>query len=50
MPDLQKHLEASQREHRTQFERAPYGMCRFTSDGAVTHVNQRSSVSSATGR
>ena len=40
VPDLQKHLEASQREHRTQFERAPYGMCRFTSDGAVTHVNR----------
>ncbi len=40
MPVLQRQLDESQTEYRTQFERAPYGMCRFNSDGEITHVNR----------
>ena len=39
VPALQRQLEESQHENRRQFERAPYGLCECTRDGAVTRVN-----------
>jgi len=40
LPQLQNQLDESQKENRRQFERAPYGMCRCSPDGAVKHVNR----------
>ena len=39
LPGLQLQLEQSHKENRRQFERAPYGLCECTRDGAVTRVN-----------
>ncbi len=38
-PGLQAQLEASQKERRRQFERAPFGLCRCTPDGVITEAN-----------
>jgi PAS domain S-box-containing protein len=38
-PVLQKQLDESQKEGRRLFERAPYGLCRLTADGAVMQAN-----------
>ena len=40
VPGLLEQLENSQRDNRRQFDRAPYGMCRCTRDGAITDVNR----------
>jgi hypothetical protein len=40
VPVLQTQLDLSLKENRRQFERAPYGLCQFTRDGTITHVNQ----------
>jgi PAS domain S-box-containing protein len=39
IPALQLQLEESLKENRRQFERAPYGLCECTRDGAITRVN-----------
>jgi hypothetical protein len=39
VPELQSQLEASQRERRREFERAPYALCRCTPDGTITDAN-----------
>ena len=39
VPALQRQLEESLHENRRQFERAPYGLCECTRDGAITRVN-----------
>ena len=36
---LRTELEQSRKDNRRQFERAPYGLCRCTRDGVITHVN-----------
>jgi PAS domain S-box-containing protein len=36
---IRHELDASQKEKRGQFERAPYGLCLCTRDGVITHVN-----------
>lgn len=37
--DLQQELDASRKERRREFERAPYGLCRCTADGVITDAN-----------
>jgi len=39
VPDLETRLEKSRHEKRRQFERAPYGLCRCSSDGTVLEAN-----------
>jgi DNA-binding response OmpR family regulator/PAS domain-containing protein len=39
VPDLEAQLEKSSREKRSQFERAPYGLCRCSADGTVIEAN-----------
>ena len=39
VPALQLQLEESQKENRRLFERAPYGLCECTRDGAISRVN-----------
>ena len=39
VPALERQLGESLHENRRQFERAPYGLCECTRDGAVTRVN-----------
>ena len=39
LPGLQLQLDQSHKENRRQFERAPYGLCECTRDGAITRVN-----------
>jgi hypothetical protein len=39
VPVLEKALKESQHENHRQFERAPYGLCKCTQDGTITHVN-----------
>jgi hypothetical protein len=39
VPDLRAQLDASQKERRREFERAPYGLCRCTDSGVITDAN-----------
>lgn len=39
LPGLQAQLEASQKERRREFERAPYALCRCTPAGVITDAN-----------
>ena len=39
VPALRLQLEQSHKENRRQFERAPYGLCECSRDGAITRVN-----------
>lgn len=39
VPDLEAQLEASQKEARRHFERAPYALCRCTPAGVITDAN-----------
>ena len=39
VPGLQAQLNLSQKERRREFERAPYGLCRCTPDGAISDAN-----------
>ena len=39
VPELETQLALSQRERRREFERAPYGLCRCTQGGVITHAN-----------
>jgi two-component system, cell cycle sensor histidine kinase and response regulator CckA len=39
VPGLLSQLEESQTDHRLHIERAPYGICQCTSDGAITNAN-----------
>jgi hypothetical protein len=39
VPDLETQLEKSRHEKRRQFERAPYGLCRCSSEGTVIEAN-----------
>ena len=39
VPDLEAQLERTSREKRSQFERAPYGLCRCSSAGTVIEAN-----------
>jgi PAS domain S-box-containing protein len=39
VPDLETQLEKIRREKRSQFERAPYGLCRCSADGEIIEAN-----------
>jgi hypothetical protein len=39
VPSLQEELEASQKERRREFERAPHGLCHCTREGKVVRAN-----------
>jgi PAS domain S-box-containing protein len=39
VPDLEVQLEKSRQEKRRQFERAPYGMCRYSASGTIIEAN-----------